>query len=674
MADLLPGDPTPTTDDIGQLAGTGDQKPAINKYLRFISYLLEHVTAAVPTGTGLRKIVGGVENAAASLIVNADVDAAANIAQSKIAGLSALLATLAVDSTVVHITGAQVIAGLKQFTTPPVVPTPSGGTDATNKDWVETYVASQLGPLSGPIGAGVADAAALRAIDTTAIPDKQIRLVEDLHALYSFDSTGTGADDGNLTIDPTTGPGRWFKSSTSTLSHSALTGLQGGTSGEYYHLTAAQRDDVLNATDASTAGTFVKRAVSGIVSFLGLRLEGPIRFTTEAATVLFHRGTPSGAPIDTGFRFKNAPGYLGVAGDYFVFEKIDAENLDPAGGFAWSMTGSDGVEYIAAYLNGAGILRLLNQLQTPLVEVRGEADGSGQIIRGAGVIGQDSTFLRFRRSEGTLAAPVTLSSGYPIARIIAEGYDGAAFVEGGQIRFQNTQGWNPGAHGGCWIILATPNGGTGDVEALRIFADGVVIGGTALNAKAILQADSTTRGFLGIPRMTTTQKTALGTPTQPIQVFDTTLNKYQWFDVVGAVWTDFGAGGGGGGGATLARATVVVTTASIANLAISNIAAVMGKTAILQAIEVDRAAWVRVYNSVASRTADATRDVSEDPPADSGCMVDQYLTAAGKVWLNPSPTVVNAEAAPTSSLACAIANRSGGASTVQVTFTFLALE
>ncbi len=41
--------------------------------------------ATVPTGTGVRKVVAGVEDAAASLIVNADVDAAAAIAGTKVA-------------------------------------------------------------------------------------------------------------------------------------------------------------------------------------------------------------------------------------------------------------------------------------------------------------------------------------------------------------------------------------------------------------------------------------------------------------------------------------------------------------------------------------------------------------------------------------------------------------
>jgi hypothetical protein len=43
------------------------------------------LTGTVPTGTGLRKVASGTENAAASLLVNADVDAAAAIAVTKLA-------------------------------------------------------------------------------------------------------------------------------------------------------------------------------------------------------------------------------------------------------------------------------------------------------------------------------------------------------------------------------------------------------------------------------------------------------------------------------------------------------------------------------------------------------------------------------------------------------------
>jgi hypothetical protein len=62
------------------------------------------------------------------------------------------------------------------------------------------------------------------------------------------------------------------------------------------------------------------------------------------------------------------------------------------------------------------------------------------------------------------------------------------------------------------------------VEKMRMTNNGFVIGTSSLNASAILQADSTTKGFL-LPRMTTTQKNAITTPAAGLMVYDTTLNK-----------------------------------------------------------------------------------------------------------------------------------------------------
>jgi hypothetical protein len=50
------------------------------------------------------------------------------------------------------------------------------------------------------------------------------------------------------------------------------------------------------------------------------------------------------------------------------------------------------------------------------------------------------------------------------------------------------------------------------------------IGATSVNASAITQIDSTTKGFLP-PRMTTTQKNAISSPAAGLVVYDTTLNK-----------------------------------------------------------------------------------------------------------------------------------------------------
>ena len=52
----------------------------------------------------------------------------------------------------------------------------------------------------------------------------------------------------------------------------------------------------------------------------------------------------------------------------------------------------------------------------------------------------------------------------------------------------------------------------------------LVIGGSTAQATAILQTDSTTKGFLP-PRMTTTQKNAISSPAAGLQVYDSTTNR-----------------------------------------------------------------------------------------------------------------------------------------------------
>jgi hypothetical protein len=63
-----------------------------------------------------------------------------------------------------------------------------------------------------------------------------------------------------------------------------------------------------------------------------------------------------------------------------------------------------------------------------------------------------------------------------------------------------------------------------DFRAIEVSNGGAYINTTSVNASAILQSDSTTKGFLP-PRMTTTQKNAIATPAAGLVVYDTTLNK-----------------------------------------------------------------------------------------------------------------------------------------------------
>lgn len=87
---------------------------------------------------------------------------------------------------------------------------------AINRDLGALFGDATSGSVSG---AAVQDLAALRAVPESDRDDRQLRLVEaapgsvGLGAVYRFDATGVGSDDGNLLIVPDVGSGRWFKNS-----------------------------------------------------------------------------------------------------------------------------------------------------------------------------------------------------------------------------------------------------------------------------------------------------------------------------------------------------------------------------------------------------------------------------------------------------------------------------
>jgi len=83
----------------------------------------------------------------------------------------------------------------------------------------------------------------------------------------------------------------------------------------------------------------------------------------------------------------------------------------------------------------------------------------------------------------------------------------------------------------------------GIIRAGTDICGGIITGAAALNTSAILQADSTTRGFLP-PRMTAAQAAAIGTPAEGLMVYVTntsaTFTSKGWWGWDGGAWKQLG--------------------------------------------------------------------------------------------------------------------------------------
>ena len=132
---------------------------------------------------------------------------------------------------------------------------------------------------------------------------------------------------------------------------------------------------------------------------------------------------------------------------------------------------------------------------------------------------------------------------------------------------------------------------------------------------------------------------------------------------------------GSTGGGSSSRTEVSGTTASIeaaasTDLTITN----TGKTGHLLQIETSAAAWVTVYASQATRTADASREETTDPAAGSGVLAEVITTGAQTVLFTPMANFFNGESTPSSELYLKVVNKSEASTAITVILTVVATE
>lgn len=129
---------------------------------------------------------------------------------------------------------------------------------------------------------------------------------------------------------------------------------------------------------------------------------------------------------------------------------------------------------------------------------------------------------------------------------------------------------------------------------------------------------------------------------------------------------------GGGSGGLSSRGTINNTTGTLANDGSTDltIAGGFGTYALLK-IETDRAAWVRLYVDTASRTADASRLITDDPAPDAGVIAEVITTGAETIKMSPG---VMGWLESGTDIPVRVTNKSGSSAAVQVTLTLVQLE
>ena len=126
--------------------------------------------------------------------------------------------------------------------------------------------------------------------------------------------------------------------------------------------------------------------------------------------------------------------------------------------------------------------------------------------------------------------------------------------------------------------------------------------------------------------------------------------------------TATGGGGGGGGGSSAARLTETQTAASGVATFVG-----IGHSGTLVEVTSSLDAWIVLYDSVASRTADNGRAYNTDPAPGSGVLAEFYVTAGTTVLATPGTTYFNNDTSVTEAIYAAVRDQAGADVNSEVT-------
>ena len=122
------------------------------------------------------------------------------------------------------------------------------------------------------------------------------------------------------------------------------------------------------------------------------------------------------------------------------------------------------------------------------------------------------------------------------------------------------------------------------------------------------------------------------------------------------------------------RTDVSQTTGSIADDAAANIQFAGFKSYTLYKVQTSAAAWVTLYTSPTTRTADASRNINTDPANGSGVIAEVITTGAQTQLITPATIGFNDDNPVTTTIYAKAVNKSGSTQNITVTLTILQLE
>jgi len=253
----------------------------------------------------------------------------------------------------------------------------------------------------------------------------------------------------------------------------------------------------------------------------------------------------------------------------------------------------------------------------------------------------------------------------------------------------------------CDTIVGSVGIGTTYPRSVADFADAGAVG--------II----TTNRFLVPPRITSTERSAIGTIQEGALIYNTTNDRLEVYPNSTKGWVGISTGSSGGGASALndlsdvnagsptdnqalswdsstskwipqtvvtddSRTTKAATTGSIAKDASADLSITGFKSYALLKVAIDNPAWVVLYTNDTTRTADDSRAEGTDPTPGSGVIAEVLTTTGGASTFVMSPGVIgwNDDGSPSTTIYAKVKNKrsTAGSNTITVTLTVLKLE